>query len=229
MRRVTSKGFTLIELLVVIAIIAILAAILFPVYLSVKQRAWQQRCLGNLTQLSRAFSLYQNDNCGGTPILLAKVDGSWPAGRIDWCGMRKTIGGEYVYPEKGSLWRYIRTRGVYICPMDVNREAKGFPNSTLAMRIALPLSYDINGGLGQAVKLDALPGAARMSRLLLFIHESRDTINDGLFAWESNVDEPSPVHYDGTTVSYCDGHARWRSVKQLKQELDSGVWDAWRR
>lgn len=228
MRRVTSKGFTLIELLVVIAIIAILAAILFPVYLTIKQKAWSQRCLGNLRQLSTAFSLYQGDNGGGTPILLAKADGSWPVGRIDWCGLRRSIGGEYIYLEKGSLWRYVRARGVYICPMDVNREAKGFPNSSLASRMALPLSYDINGGIGQAVKLDSLPGARRMSKLLLFVHESRNTLNDGLFAWESGVDKPEAVHYNGTNVSYCDGHARWRSVDQLQGEIDSLVWDAWR-
>ncbi len=226
--RATSKAFTLIELLVVIAIIAILAAILIPVYVSVKQRGWQQRCLGNLKQLSLAFMAYQDANMGGTPVLLAKVDGSWPVGRVDWCGLKRGIGGEYVYVEQGSLWRYIRNRDVYLCPMDRGREAKGFPNSSVDKRIALPLSYSINGGIGQTVKLDSTRGGRRMSKVLLFIHESRDTLNDGLYAWESDHDKPDAVHYDGTTVSYCDGHASWRSVAQLQQEMNSGVWDAWR-
>ena len=57
-----SAGFTLIELLVVIAIVAILAAILFPVFVNAKQRARQTRCLNNLKQLSAAFRWLSNFN-----------------------------------------------------------------------------------------------------------------------------------------------------------------------
>jgi len=70
------KGFTLIELLVVIAIIAILAAILFPVFAQAKEAAKKTACLSNLKQIGTATKLYLNDyddvyyphrfNCGGT-------------------------------------------------------------------------------------------------------------------------------------------------------------------
>ena len=56
-----SAGFTLIELLVVIAIIAILAAILFPVFAQVRSRGWQTACLSNLRQIGSALSMYVQD------------------------------------------------------------------------------------------------------------------------------------------------------------------------
>ncbi|NLO04745.1 MAG: prepilin-type N-terminal cleavage/methylation domain-containing protein, partial [candidate division WS1 bacterium] len=55
------KGFTLIELLVVIAIIAILAAILFPVFARAREKARQTSCLSNLKQISLAVIMYTQD------------------------------------------------------------------------------------------------------------------------------------------------------------------------
>ena len=56
------RGFTLIELLVVIAIIAVLAAILFPVFAKAREKAWQSTCLSNQRQLATAVSIYLQDN-----------------------------------------------------------------------------------------------------------------------------------------------------------------------
>ena len=61
---VQHKGFTLIELLVVIAIIAILAAILFPVFAKARDKARQTRCINNLKQCGMAFSMYAQDYDG---------------------------------------------------------------------------------------------------------------------------------------------------------------------
>lgn len=55
------RGFTLIELLVVIAIIAVLAAILFPVFANARAKARQSACTSNLNQISKAFLMYAND------------------------------------------------------------------------------------------------------------------------------------------------------------------------
>lgn len=73
----TRAGFTLIELLVVVAIIAILAAILFPVFMSAKETARQAKCAGNLSNISRALQMYRDDNNGtNCGIWQARTTGS---------------------------------------------------------------------------------------------------------------------------------------------------------
>ena len=77
-----TKGFTLIELLVVIAIIAILAAILFPVFMAAKKQAMKTKCLSNQKQLIIAFLRYADDHANMTcPSRLRGVDFSpnWKA------------------------------------------------------------------------------------------------------------------------------------------------------
>src|SRR5262245_22817841 len=65
-QRDASAGFTLIELLVVIAIIAILAAILFPVFAQAREKARAASCTSNLKQLGIAMRMYQDDYDGIT-------------------------------------------------------------------------------------------------------------------------------------------------------------------
>src|SRR3712207_1141350 len=62
-----SRAFTLIELLVVIAIIAILAAILFPVFAQAREKARQATCQSNLKQIGTAFQMYATDYDGTFP------------------------------------------------------------------------------------------------------------------------------------------------------------------
>jgi len=57
-----TRGFTLIELLVVIAIIAVLAAILFPVFAKAREKAWQSTCISNQRQLAAGLAIYVQDN-----------------------------------------------------------------------------------------------------------------------------------------------------------------------
>src|SRR3978361_1951717 len=96
---VKRMGFTLIELLVVIAIIAILAAILFPVFAKVREKARQTACLSNEKQLGMALMQYTQDN-----------DEFYPFGNnIPWGGGAGWAG--VVYP-------YVKSEKVYLCPDD---------------------------------------------------------------------------------------------------------------
>lgn len=224
------KGFTLIELLVVIAIIAILAAILFPVFASAKERGRQVKCLNNLRQLGLAFRQYMDDNNGAMPNV--SPSGYGDANNPDWCGTQEIRG--LLYPELGTLWRYTRTRELYVCPTDFGMPARDvtIPSGKIKEMGAdsngknprkYLLSYSMNANL-HYYKLDTVP-VRRLSRVLLIIHESRKTINDGLFLWYNNSwDLPSDVHYDGTTVAYADGHAQWVKYIHLKKQRDDNVW-----
>lgn len=215
------SGFTLIELLVVIAIIAILAAILFPVFANAKERARQAKCLNNLKQLSTALLQYANDNDGRLPSIAWEYYGT----SNDWCGTDGTH--KMAHPERGQLWKYTRTVNIYICPTDFQRPAKDItqPTIDLSVQRRYPLSYSVNGDL-QGWKLDSLPNR-RPTKVLLIIHEDRRTINDGLFLWKNNPwDLPEKVHYDGTTAAYLDGHARWVSYLELKRQRDGMEWSS---
>jgi len=94
MKRTFKFGFTLIELLVVIAIIAILAAILFPVFAKAREKARQTSCLSNLKQIGLGMAQYSQDY---DETLTPRING----------------GG---IPFEDLLIPYIKSTGVYLCP-----------------------------------------------------------------------------------------------------------------
>src|ERR1700743_2399090 len=94
-------GFTLIELLVVIAIIAILAAILFPVFTKVREKARQTSCASNMKQLGIAFAQYVQDNNERFPSVHAVTPNNDYAG--GWANI--------IYP-------YVKSTGAFTCPDD---------------------------------------------------------------------------------------------------------------
>ena len=92
-----SKGFTLIELLVVIAIIAILAAILFPVFAQARAKARAIACLSNEKQMGTAFMMYVQDYDETYPLW---IDAAWQADRVD-AGL---VPGPYIPEVSSSVW-----------------------------------------------------------------------------------------------------------------------------
>jgi prepilin-type N-terminal cleavage/methylation domain-containing protein/prepilin-type processing-associated H-X9-DG protein len=104
-------AFTLIELLVVIAIIAILAAILFPVFARAKEQAKRASCLSNMVQIGLAFTMYENDSDDRLPdrrdlkiSLGYKPWSTWPPSdpRAGWA--------------EQILDPYIKNAGIWSCP-----------------------------------------------------------------------------------------------------------------
>jgi prepilin-type N-terminal cleavage/methylation domain-containing protein len=127
-------GFTLIELLVVIAIISILAAILFPVFASAREKARQVSCENNLKQLGMAFEQYTEDN---DEILPGVVDGP---GNGQITSTNPPFTGGWVvdlnYDDTGnakshfdvvdgSIYVYVKSKQVYVCPDDAQGQING--------------------------------------------------------------------------------------------------------
>ena len=102
------KGFTLIELLVVIAIIAILAAILFPVFAQAREKARSASCESNLKQITLGFMQYQQDN--DERFMATVTERQAPAGTPD------TAAGRAPYSYRMILDPYVKSQAVYKCP-----------------------------------------------------------------------------------------------------------------
>ncbi len=131
--RSARRGFTLIELLVVIAIIAILAAILFPVFAQAREKARQASCLSNLKQIGTATMMYMQDydesfyshrwNCNASGTLQAC--GSYTTTGVDGGPLKPQYAGLTGGAEARLYWiellqPYTKNYGVFKCPSAVD-------------------------------------------------------------------------------------------------------------
>jgi prepilin-type N-terminal cleavage/methylation domain-containing protein/prepilin-type processing-associated H-X9-DG protein len=218
MRR--TRGFTLIELLVVIAIIAILAAILFPVFAQAREKARQAACSSNTKQIGTALYMYIQDYDETTP---GGVYTSWGIS-IDESGRPSTTCCRY-----SALWPlgpYVKNEGVFACP-----SITGWDDPLMRPRKG---SYATNNSMlggGTGVSLAAIEYPADS---VAFADSRQAHIDGGVdfylhcrigrgtyCGWYSGTtcmgcgNNRTDWHNEGINQVYLDGHAKWSKMSRI--------------
>lgn len=189
-------GFTLIELLVVIAIIAILAAILFPVFAQAREKARQITCVSNIKQITLGELMYTED--------YDEVHVS-PWGQApDWL------------PWHQILQPYMKSKSVWHCPDDTFSQTAG----------TIPISYSINTTADGVTGAHQVPWSSEASivspstTILIgerfrtgHTYDSSNDTNIQCDMWDQldgdNGPAPSKIHSGGENFGFCDDHVKW--------------------
>jgi prepilin-type N-terminal cleavage/methylation domain-containing protein/prepilin-type processing-associated H-X9-DG protein len=194
------RAFTLIELLVVIAIIAILAAILFPVFAQAREKARAISCVSNLRQVGAALTMYTQDYDESLPL------DSHSGTVASWV--------EAAQP-------YIKSRLLYRCPSDQSANW----NAPLPGQTNLRLSsYATNAYLSPGGGFTTLASIVRPAECVYLAELADNRTGDHLHApsWiprpGGSVDPTTEVairrHQEGSDYVFVDGHAKWHRFEQ---------------
>lgn len=196
-----TSAFTLIELLVVIAIIAILAAILFPVFARARENARRASCMSNEKQLGLAFMMYEQDFDERVPMhygyVQAGVTYSWPV----------------------VLQPYAKSRQVFFCPSDTLHNSS---NAISTANVSYGYNYYYLSAYTGPVSLAAIQSP---SETLLLGDTSPNASGYVIYYTGANV--PTDLHLEGCNFAFVDGHVKWMKsdpVKATWGKTDS-LWD----
>ena len=191
-------GFTLIELLVVIAIIAILAAILFPVFARARENARKASCLSNSKQLGMALLQYAQDyDESAVPYTTGPSTGY----EISWTEL---------------LMPYIKNSQVLMCPSrrhQVTGYGVMFPHiSNVRTSIALA-KVQAPADVAAILETAPVPDQGYTTLRLAYCYICTP---GGHTAWNANNGIPDPgPHMEGLNVTFLDGHAKWMRRDQV--------------
>ena len=216
---VARTGFTLIELLVVIAIISILAAILFPAFAQAREKARQISCASNQRQLGLAVMQYTQDNDEALPNVYCCGDGigNKLGGWVTYNNFPVNSGTNTFDVTLGSLYPYVKSRQVYVCPDDGDGRRTG---DSYAMNNC---TTNPQGGAGQPFLGKTLAAFDSPSNIMLLGEEAAGNpetsgTDDAYFRQTNNV--LSSRHTGGSNLTMVDGHVKWYQPDQaLSQNL----------
>jgi len=209
------NGFTLIELLVVIAIIAILAAILFPVFLSAKKKANQARCLSNLKQIGTATRLYLDNYSGRYMYAFWGTTGTFVTALQPYCRSRAI----FICPSGGNrasaynlrnmnapdgYWEY----GRYYPDNPQNEYDRSHYGMNAFMSGATPGTW--NGQMDPKPPTDSM--VRRPTRVILFCDA---TFLHAHGYWPGLIGPASVRHNNGLVLVLADCHAQWIPAREL--------------
>lgn len=216
MIRHNRTGFTLIELLVVIAIIAILAAILFPVFMAAKQSALRTQCASNIKQCTSAWLMYCDEYSRTPPYYVGNIPEA-PYWRVllPWKGTAE---------RKGLLGKYLKSEKVAWCPAYqlsggqwYNGGVYGYNGFYLVWGGILHDWDDVAGHASVVTfsqiqvptkticLIDAMDGWASPPKIPTGVGVPEYFGTDTGTYWASR-------HNNGWNVSFCDGHVKWHSA-----------------
>jgi prepilin-type N-terminal cleavage/methylation domain-containing protein/prepilin-type processing-associated H-X9-DG protein len=201
------KGFTLIELLVVIAIIAILAAILFPVFAKAREKARQSTCASNIKQMTNAAIMYAQDyDETFCKAIIVQSDGvTW---RYWYQLIAPYIAGSTISSSSG-------TAKIFMCPSLKKNGATdgGGRESKYGYGWNTGTSAVTPDGMGQITN-DGYP-CVEMSKIktpsevILLGDISVYTGNPSALIWRSSITYTPNLHNDGANYGFVDGHVKW--------------------
>ena len=195
----TRRGFTLIELLVVIAIIAILAAILFPVFARAREKARQTSCLSNLKQLGLGVLMYAQDYDQMMTAHRRNTAESflYPTG-LDHYNTRLTW---YV-----AIYPYVMNISLYDCPSTSERWHGRWMQDDFRYGYNLHLNARTLGEITRPAETLVIVDTNAAGRAIADPHPYE--INEN-FRLRTYID---PRHNEGANMVFADGHAKWNRV-----------------
>jgi prepilin-type N-terminal cleavage/methylation domain-containing protein/prepilin-type processing-associated H-X9-DG protein len=239
------RGFTLIELLVVIAIIAILAAILFPVFAQARERARSASCTSNLKQLGMGLVMYMQDNDeiypnaymspvpAGTPF----PGGTWNSCCLFWPQLVYpyfknnqvfTCPSMAVYKNSPYLGHYGANGDVIRTPTTTSRALAELsaPASTYLAMDAGPYTISSGNALSPSGNFWYIPGAGDILGI-----PATPTVG-GQYPLSSGLegDFSHGRHFSGINVTFADGHVKFvksTTVIQEARNRSAGKANAW--
>ena len=214
------KGFTLIELLVVIAIIAILAAILFPVFAQAREKARQTSCLSNLKQIGTAITLYMDDYEECLPFMLSDLT---KADRNDGSGYPYTKYAsncnQAYYDDYGvktwmdAIFPYVKNVNMFMCPSGMKNVAGYGMNYNLPQDPnCAPCAYGtINNPSKMVFAGDTLCFADHGNSFVSTWQWYGNWIVMGFQSGSASMIVPKR-HNGGVNYVFADGHAKFCKV-----------------